>query len=277
MRRTIVLLAGLALLAMAAQPANALINLKFTPVHLVRQSKAICVFELKWTPGETELSVGEAKSLKGEVPKLPAALGFSDEDRVSSAFGDERAATAMLFVAMRKRDTANGDKLFGMVLVNTVWLGLYEADEGKFSLGADPVDLKAVWAGNTEMLQRAVAYVLAVPAAEVPTKVGARWSNESAVATVRGPVYGCAVVDLDHGPRPGLFVLADEGDRMFRCDEDGRTFQEITGDLQLTSRSKRAAWGDFDADGALDLASWDGNAVRFYLAGKGGKLQLSKA
>ncbi|MFW6062027.1 MAG: FG-GAP repeat domain-containing protein, partial [Planctomycetota bacterium] len=77
-----------------------------------------------------------------------------------------------------------------------------------------------------------------------------------------GKICGLQAVELPGRSTPGLFVQSAAGDRFYEASEAGE-FRDLTDELKLKTRSKAAAWGDFDGDGLLDLASWDGKELTF--------------
>jgi hypothetical protein len=71
-------------------------------------------------------------------------------------------------------------------------------------------------------------------------------------------------------------VLADGGDRLYRPTGDGTKLQDVAAKRKLATRSKLAAWGDFNGDGRLDLASWNGHGLDVALCGGDGTFQLKQ-
>ena len=149
------------------------------------------------------------------------------------------------------------------IQIGRFWYAVEEGAGGKLALSEDQRDLKAVWAGTSVMLGRAVGYILADPDPYVPVRIAAGWGAETHAATLAGKVHGAAAVDLGCDGRLSLFVLAEKGDRLYRVGAK-RQVEDVTGQRKLGSASRQAAWGDFDGDGRLDLASWDGERLRVY-------------
>ena len=133
-------------------------------------------------------------------------------------------------------------------------------------------DMQGTWSGGTDMLIRAVDYILlAETQAEMPCLEQMAWDPEVKVGQVGGKIHGAAAVDLARDGTSTLFVAADNGDRdrLFRW--DGKGFEEVTGKAGLTAKSQLFAWGDFDGDGRVDLASWDGGRLTIHLQDKEGR------
>ena len=68
-------------------------------------------------------------------------------------------------------------------------------------------------------------------------------------------------VDLAGDGRLTLFVASNKGDRLFAFDAKAETFKDVTATRKLRSKSSAFAWGDFNGDARLDLASYDGTTL----------------
>jgi hypothetical protein len=132
-------------------------------------------------------------------------------------------------------------------------------------LEVEDVPMQGCWAGSTDMLLRAVAYILADPDAAVPVTVDAAWAGHRQVGRVGGAVSGTMAVDLEGRGGLCLFVSSEGGDRLFAWNREKKALEDVTAAWRLASSSVAAAWGDFDGDGRLDLASWDGERVALWL------------
>ena len=158
----------------------------------------------------------------------------------------------------------------GLVSVDGHWFGLHREDGG-YALAEDTADMKAVWDGRTDMLLGCVKYVMADPDPAVPVRVGAVWSGKAPAGRVDGACAGILAVDLTGQGASDLFVLAAGGDRLLRYDARGAVFRDITAELGLTTASRAAAFGDFNADGRVDLASYDGGTLSVFAQSADGK------
>jgi len=267
--------------AVVASPAAALINPNYTPVDLTRQSETILYVELGPSGVEGSFATKVLAALKGHGPEeafiIDAARSHAVErERLTEALREETKGTALLFVG-RPAESAEGAKgpAAGVVLlhVRNAWFTLVRPDgeTDAWLLGPDALDMKAVWAGGTEMLKGAVEYIMRDPRADVPVRSGVSWAGRSRLGALEGRVRGARAVDVDGDGLPALFVLCEGGDRVFRYDREAERFADVTDSLGLTSQSVYAAWADLDGDGALDLASWDGVRLAFYFAAADGR------
>ncbi len=135
--------------------------------------------------------------------------------------------------------------------------------------------MPGTWAGGTDMLLRCVRYVLAEGAdAFVPVESGTAWRSVVKVGAVKGKVTGVSAADVSGDGRLWLHVAGPGGDRLFRPvrgKEVGQQgFEDVTAAVKLAAASVACAWGDFNADGRLDLASFDGKALTIWRQGPDG-------
>ncbi|HUT36062.1 MAG TPA: VCBS repeat-containing protein [Planctomycetota bacterium] len=253
-------------LAVAGQ-AHALINPRFTPIHLVEQSQQILLLRLARPDGQGRVAAEVLRAVKGEaaarklVIDLASAPGKEQAraiQEVAARLGD---GPALLFVG---QDEAKDDAAFLHLCGRWLRLDAGKA-AGAWEMRALDVGMEGTWAGGTDMLLGVVEYILQNPGeATVPVAVGLGWAGRMNIATVKGEVLGAQAVDLAGEGRDILFIAAAEGDRLFEFDRTRNAFVDVTGKRRLASRSRRAAWGDLDGDGRLDLVSWDGQALRLW-------------
>jgi len=265
-------------LFLAISPAHALINPNYTPVDLINQAKVIVRLDVA-TGDRGTLKIEGLRAIKGEVPpKLALEVDRSNPKAVKSLEealgGGKQSALLFLgdFSAARRDETpVGGGKLpVGLMHVDLTWFALARSGE-KLLLEDDKLDVKAVWAGSTAMLERVIAYVQSDPRADVPVKVGVRWASDQKLADIQGKVTGCLAAELFDPGKPCLLVLADAGDRLFRCGDDGRML-DLTAKVGLATKSRSAAVGDFYGDGRTMLACSDGKRITLLL-GAAGKLE----
>lgn len=259
----------------AARVGFGLINPNFTPIHLVSQAELI--LELRVGPvgagGEVPLRVVGA--MKGKAPAKAPALDFSKSPKPQVEAlqklvgGAERLA--IFFVGKFQEETPDGagaepaEGAVGLLHVQGRWFRFFGKEGGTWLLDILDEHMEGTWAGGTDMLERAVKYVLTDPAPMVPVNSMARWAEPKRVARLDGKVRGAIPVDIAGDGQLALHVLCEEGDRVFRWDKAKKSLADATAGLKLGAKSLAAAWGDFNGDGRLDLASWDGKALALWL------------
>ena len=274
------LAAAMAMILLALPAAmQALINVHFTPIHLVSQADLILKVTLK--PGDKPLTL-TAEVVKAYKPKDNAPKGPIVIDLTTSAFKEQAEKVAkmvaahpnepaMLFAAQFKEEVeaggGNGDKIPEALLhFAGQWVSLSKAKEGG-GYEMDKIDshLQGTWAGSTDMLARCVEYIQSDPSATVPVDGESAWDSQKQIGKVTGKAAAAIPVEIGAGLKQYLFVAADGGDKLFLYDDAKKDMADVTGKLKLASKSRQAVWGDFDGDGKIDLASWDGKALTLHL------------
>ncbi|KPK84060.1 MAG: hypothetical protein AMJ81_06620, partial [Phycisphaerae bacterium SM23_33] len=254
---------------MLAQAAWGLINPTFTPVHLVDQSQLIlkATVAAKDIGDSVELTV--EGSLKGKAPgRITLDLTKAVNKQHAEAARKQLAATAGQTVLLFAGKYEDQEKAF--LHAGGMWMLLSGGAARRWSFDAVVTELAAggaTWAGGTDMLARCVQYILAAGAtATVPADSGTSWRQGGIlkVAAVKGQAAACAV-DLVGDGRLCLYVASPAGDLLLRPAQGKQGFQDVAAALKLAARSQASAWGDFNADGRLDLASFDGKALALWL------------
>lgn len=280
----------LAAIIAGSNSANALINPRFTPVEMTRAASAILVLELGPIGAKGEIPGRVVKAIKGTAPAGGLALDLTKTDAArAKAFREsigEGGLTALIFINKSRgtgsdeedRETAEekapaGGVQYAVIHVDGRWYRATSLAGRVWQIRTSDDKLQAVWAGGTDMLARGVAYVMSDKEASFPVAVGAAWSGQKKVATLKGKVSAMMAVDLTGGGAMSLFICCAEGDRLMHCDPGKEDFQDITAKAKLTSRSQCAAWADFNGDGRLDLASFDGKEVKLWLQGPTGEFE----
>lgn len=263
--RRFILLLTLALLAlMFAAPTLALINPRFTPADLVRSAAQIFLLKLS-APQDKAFPAEVVETLKGSpLAEKSLRLDFSTsqelaDEEMASVLGKAKTATAVLLVFANAEKQAT-EATAGAVQIGTQWFAVAR-QECKWLLDRDKQDLFAVWAGSAQLLAEATRYVLADPAAGFPVRSDITWEGDLGLGKLPGKPAGCMVADF--GAPPGLcaIMLSEKGDRIYQAGPKDGEPADVTGKVKLTTASRVAATGDFDADGHLDLACWDGKAL----------------
>jgi len=243
-------------LLMALVPHSAalgVIDLKFTPVHLVEQSHAIRAGTLAaGKDGAWTLKV--ADTLKGDAADAVAISLDAEDKKAKEALAlMQDSATAILFAPV-------GRAKIGYLHVGGRFVELAPAGKGWKVVGLSD-KLSATYAGGTDMLIRMARYVLADPKRDVPVTSGVSFLRDQPVlGKVDGAVAGLHALEL--GGLPHLYVACEKGDRLFRAKKNDEAFDDVTEAVALDSRSKKALWVDLLATGQRQLLSWDGSALR---------------
>jgi hypothetical protein len=295
------ILAGL-VAALAAGPAGALINPNFTPIHVVEQSAVIAVLDVPETTVGEQITLQVKETLKGESNEKALVLDVSTASPpaqagavgtlIAASGGRQALLFAGEFAEQAEPGGGFGDGGFGsdpfgpgaggagrpvdaqaFLHVSGKWISLYVGDKGQYQVGRVDSHMEGTWAGGTDMLERAVRYILTDEAPEVPSVSGVSWGTELKIATLDGQVTAARPVWLDDERRPYLFLACDRGDRLFRFDPDRERFEDVTAGRKLESASLVSAWGDLNGDGRPDLASWDGESLVAHLQNRAGSFR----
>jgi hypothetical protein len=237
-----------------------LINPDFTPIHLTEQSQAILLVQLAEKEVGDQAAMKLERVVKGTAPaKLSLLLTGAPAEHAKAA--REHLARAagkpmLLFCGQP------GKKHVGYLHVQGQWLRLAGGEGGTWQLQLVDGDMVGVWNGGTDMLLRCVEYVLAEGAkADVPVAAGTAWRAVRQIASVGGKPTRLAAVDLAGDGRLCLHVACPAGDKLLQYDAQQEAFVDAGARLALGARSRASAWADFNADGRLDLASFDGKAL----------------
>ena len=98
--------------------------------------------------------------------------------------------------------------------------------------------------------------------AEVPVEEKVDWGEKISIGKTDRKINKAVAVDLAGDGKLAAFLASDAGDLVYRW--NGKTMEDVTSRLALQSQSSVFAWGDFNRDGRLDLASWDGRQLRIH-------------
>jgi len=278
-------LAALMLLVVSTQSARALINPHYTPVDLYYQSPRILRVQIGLPNDRAEMELTVVKMLKGTPPKkISLRADLTDVElgkNLKAAFGGRRKADALLFIgdfsgAVLDDEGLGKNSPIGAMLVGIHWFSLRARGE-QLLVAKDQFDMHTVWAGGDKTLEMLMHYVKADARADVPTKVGVTWGSQRKLAEIAGKVHGCMAVDVFGDGWPGLFLAAERGDRLFRRVGDAVALADVSRAIGLDTRSKHAAWGDFNGDGRLDLASCDDRKLVLRMMGTTGRLETDSS
>ena len=258
----------------AAPDARALINPNFTPLDLVADSQSIFTVRFGTVKdNRSACAVGEV--LKGETPGKTLTLDFSrainenEAQRMAGFLAASGEEPGICFLGAAGDAGAGGQAPKGFLHVAGAWVQLEGGQGGLWQVTKVDRYMEGCWAGGTDMLLRAVEYILADEDADFPCKAMVSWSRVVKVGSVPGQVTSAAPVDLDGNGKCCLFVTSAAGDRLFQL--RGDALQDVTAARDLQSKSLASAWLDGNGDGRIDLAGWDGQALRLHLQGADGR------
>jgi hypothetical protein len=254
----------------------ALINPDFTPIHLTEQSAAILVVRLPAGAVGDTLELKVDRCVKGKAPpKVQLRLSGAPAEHAKAARKHlARAAGGPMLLFCGKA----GKKQVGYLHLQGHWLRLSGVGGGVWQLLLVDGDMAGVWNGGTDMLLRCVEYVLAAgDKADVPVAVGTTWREVARIGSAGGKASRLTAVDLAGDGRLALHVACGAGDKLFRYNADEDAFADVTARSGLGARSKAAAWADFNADGRVDLASFDGKALVVWRQAADGTFQAVPA
>jgi hypothetical protein len=263
-----VLAAVAAALLLLGSSVLALINPNFTPNDLVRQSDLIMVVRLKPADKEGQVHTTVLECLRGKKPEKPPVIDLSITVHEEQATSVKKTITALaeepalIFIG---RDEDGNDA--GFLHLGGRWVRMDEAPDTKGLWDMDEIDVKmeGTWAGGTDMLLKMIRLLVKCPDVSVPVTEEARWSEQIKAGRVEGRISDVQAVDLDGKGRYVIHVSSTAGDRLYKYNPKEATFGDFTAGAKLGAKSRAAAWGDFNADGRLDLASADGAGVSLWL------------
>ncbi|MEI6082701.1 MAG: VCBS repeat-containing protein [Verrucomicrobiota bacterium] len=275
---------SVALLFALCATAQALINPNFTPIHLMKQSDT--VLDLQLNPAKDGVVTASVKSvIKGKFAAKTISLDLKDvtipaqREVVEQIAGAPRAEPALFFIGKigEEGDAAGGggnagNDVRGFLHAECQWIS-FDKDKDVWSMNDINNKMLGTWNGGTDMLRKLVDYILTDPDADVPCEEKVSWGKPVKFATLSGKVRAVAPVTLVNGGRQLLFVTADSGDKLFVYDDKSRGLNDVSSEHKLAAKSTVATWGDLNADGRMDLVSWNGTAVTVYLQDSNGVLQ----
>ena len=276
---TAVVVAVAVLLWVAA--AHAFINPRFTPVQLVKQAAVIVWVDVKQGESKDQYTAAIGEVLKGKTELKSFRLDLSkarDEqnaDALRALAADGKPA--LFFVGEFESAEGGGGapgQSRGLLHISGKWAACEGGQDGVWFFDNIDQQFQPVWAGGTDMLRRAVDYILEDDDPMVPATEGVSWSDAPMkLATLDGVIKAVRPIDLAGDGKLLLFIARDKGDQLLACEGESRKFTDITAARGLQSKSQAFAWGDFAGQGRLDLISFDGKAVTLHAQQADGAFQ----
>ncbi len=279
--RCLAVLIAIAALLRAAT-VDAMINPHFTPIHLVKQAALIVSVDLKQGPAKDQYTATIREVLKGKTElkvlrlDLSKAINTQNADALRDLAAVAKPALFFVgeFVEEQDRQGDTRPKSRGLLHISGQWAEFDGGHDGVWALNQIDAKSQGIWAGGSDMLRRAVDYILQDDDPEVPVIDGASWSSDpQKIATLSGKIRAVRPIDLAGDGKLLLFVARDQGDHLLACDAKSRKFTDITAVRRLQSKSQAYAWGDFDGKGRLDLISFDGKTLSLHAQQADGTFQ----
>ncbi len=285
------------LLTLTSRYADALINPNFTPNMLVDQSDRIQVVKLVPADDGSHFKIEVLQTLKGTkaadgVLDLGTAVHKEWAKFIHQQAVRRKGAPVPLFVGKHREQSADSGMDFGvgadrgnpgedardagpeeaLLNIDRAWVRLFKGKTGHWEMASVDEKLQGTWDGGSDMLIAATRWLLKHPdEAYIPVTVGYDWEERLSVAILSGRATTLQAVDLTGTGDCLLFVGAESGDRFYAWNDD--SFVDVTDKRGLATKSRMAAWGDFDGDGRLDLASVGKMGLHVSLQSKPGTLQ----
>ncbi|MFH1024428.1 MAG: VCBS repeat-containing protein [Planctomycetota bacterium] len=239
------------------------------PPDLVEQSDLILVLTIK-PADEKDLCTAEIiRCLKGTLPKKAQILDLNRStdkkhtDAIRKIIAAQGDTPALLFAGKGEKN-----ELFGFLHVGHHWINL-EKDgiENTWKMDVISVHMQRCWDGDTEMLIKAGELLIKYPDMNLPVTATGAWGTPIPLERIEGTVRRAQAVDIFHTGTLNLFLGGDSGDRIYSYDKKQKAFEDRTNQLKLGSSSWISTWGDFNNDGRLDLASWNGKNLGLWFQG----------
>ncbi len=279
-RVLLAILMALALGGLAVTPSLGLINPSYTPVELVQDSERIILVTVAPPKDNVieatvvETVVGEPLADKTLSFRLDSANRTITDDLIKSVMLAEASAPAVFLVKKLDPDAPpSPDMAVGALQINVKWFSVYSQD-GNYHLDDDKEEISAVWAGSAPLLARAAKYVMSDLSANFPVTAELTWTRDVNLGKLAGKAHSLLAADFGGALGMCAVVLADGGDRLIKAGIGNTPPTDITTQAKLTTSSKTGATGDFNADGRIDLALWDGKQLHLALQTQDGTFEI---
>jgi len=259
--------------------AWALINPNFPPGRLIENADLILALKIIPADGKDQCQAEVVNVFKGKMAAktLVIDLSKSANTEQTKALKELVASLhdepAMFFVGKGEE----GDPVANLHLGGK-WVSMNVNDDPNqttWSTNALNSKMQATWAGGTDMLRKLTELIIKHPETDVPVASPVSWDDPVNIGKIAGKAAGAMAVDIAGAGELCLYVAADDGDKVFKYDKKAGKFADVTTALKLGSKSRVAAWGNFNGAGRLDLASWDGKALTLWIQAADGTFAAS--
>jgi len=251
----------------------ALINPRFTPVQLVEEATLIVWVDVEQGKSKDQYTAAIHEVLKGktEVKSFQLDLSRARDAQSADILRDLAAVgkPALFFVGEFEDAEDQGTRAVGrrgFLHISGRWAVFEDGRDGVWTLDHIDRTLQAVWAGGTDMLRRAVDYILEDDDPVVPVADGVSWSEGPLkIVTLHGKINSARPIDLsgdinNDGRQDALIAYGRSSPQVF-FNRGFRSFgfaQTLNlGWPQLLPAAEAgqqsACFGDFDGDGAQDM------------------------
>lgn len=270
-------LRGIILLTLFPCAIHAFINPNFTPVDMVGQSDLVLILNFKSVDKDGKAVAVISKVLKGKTGEkeltldlMAGALPEDSKDFIKRINDGQKEA--VIFIGTFKvenvgvegsSDQTTGFLHYGDQYSPWRWVNFMKGKNNVWDMVKVENYLLGTWSGSTEMLIRAVNYIQSDQDAVIPTVVGVEWGEMFKLAKLKNKINSLRPVEVLDNGKADLFLASEGGDLLYR--NTGKGFTDMAAKLGLTSSSAAFAWGDFNQDGKLDLASWNGKELSILL------------
>jgi hypothetical protein len=263
---------ALLLVLLSCGVGQAIINPRFTPVHLTQEADLIFAGPLEATADAMLWKLSAATIVKGKpAAAVRVSLAGCHKDhleQIQQTLKENRDAVLM-FVDSKDPERRGRMHVLGQ------WLNLKAGENDTWKVIGPAPDMTGTFAGGSDMLLRMVEYIVRDSDADVPVSVGVKWASHVKLGNVPGEIAGMAAVELGQPGKLHLFVASAAGDKLFRPKDEA--FEDVTAASGLDSKSRCFTWLDVDGDGLADLVAWDGQMLSVRLAGKDGRFKAAEA
>ncbi len=267
-------ISALALLGLACMTIGALakINPAFTPNHLMKQAESVLIVKLGKPDAGMKIALTVVKVIKGEKPAAKLTIDLSNAPQkawaelVAKRAAERKGAPVPFFTGKFKDEEGAGEfgdgedgqeeteaQEIGLLQIDRDWIVLSRGKNNTWNMSHVDAAKQGTFDGGSDMLIKAISYLKKNPEDLVPISEGYGWGNNRTAGKVSGKVTGSVAVDVDGKGRYLLHVSSEGGDHIFLYSKG--KFEDITAKRKLAVKSSASAWGDFNGDGKLDLAS----------------------